>query len=556
MLVKNHSLDFDDLIMQTIHLFKRVPEVLEYYQRRFQYIHVDEYQDTNHAQYALVKMLASRYQNLCVVGDSDQSIYRWRGADITNILTFEKDYPSSRTIFLEQNYRSTKCILKAANHVIANNSGRKPKNLWTENPDGKHIHYFQGATEQEEALFVTEKIQQLTKEEGYSLSDVAILYRTNAQSRAIEDTFVKSNIPYQMVGGTKFYERKEIKDMVAYLRLIANSDDDLSFERVVNVPKRGIGKTSIERLREYAALHDISFNEAVKEIDFTGVPKKAANALVEFTELIRTLSKQQAFLTATDMVEAVLKQTGYETMLKNERSIEAHSRLENLEEFMTVTKDFEASSEDKTLIAFLTDLALIADIDQMDESDTVDEDKITLMTLHAAKGLEFPVVFLIGMEENVFPHSRSMLDDEEMEEERRLAYVGITRAEKELYLTNAKMRTLFGRTNMNPISRFIHEIPEELMEGIESVRTAMFGSNLRQNPDKLAPKRKAERIQKTTGAEQQMWSPGDKANHKKWGIGTVVKVQGEGEAMELDIAFPAPIGIKRVLAKFAPITKE
>ncbi|WP_077318210.1 DNA helicase PcrA [Virgibacillus proomii] len=556
MLVKNHSLDFDDLIMQTIHLFKRVPEVLEYYQRRFQYIHVDEYQDTNHAQYALVKMLASRYQNLCVVGDSDQSIYRWRGADITNILTFEKDYPSSRTIFLEQNYRSTKCILKAANHVIANNSGRKPKNLWTENPDGKHIHYFQGATEQEEALFVTEKIQQLTKEEGYSLSDVAILYRTNAQSRAIEDTFVKSNIPYQMVGGTKFYERKEIKDMVAYLRLIANPDDDLSFERVVNVPKRGIGKTSIERLREYAALHDISFNEAVKEIDFTGVPKKAANALVEFTELIRTLSKQQAFLTATDMVEAVLKQTGYETMLKNERSIEAHSRLENLEEFMTVTKDFEASSEDKTLIAFLTDLALIADIDQMDESDTVDEDKITLMTLHAAKGLEFPVVFLIGMEENVFPHSRSMLDEEEMEEERRLAYVGITRAEKELYLTNAKMRTLFGRTNMNPISRFIHEIPEELMEGIESVRTAMFGSNLRQNPDKLAPKRKAERIQKTTGAEQQMWSPGDKANHKKWGIGTVVKVQGEGEAMELDIAFPAPIGIKRVLAKFAPITKE
>lgn len=556
MLVKNQSLDFDDLIMQTIHLFKRVPEVLEYYQRRFQYIHVDEYQDTNHAQYALVKMLGSRYQNLCVVGDSDQSIYRWRGADIANILTFEKDYPSSRTIFLEQNYRSTKCILKAANHVIANNSGRKPKNLWTENPDGKHIHYFQGATEQEEALFVTEKIQQLTKEEGYSLSDVAILYRTNAQSRAIEDTLVKSNIPYQMVGGTKFYERKEIKDMVAYLRLIANPNDDLSFERVVNVPKRGIGKTSIERLREYAALHDISFNEAVKEIDFTGVPKKAANALVEFTELIRTLSKQQAFLTATDMVEAVLKQTGYETMLKNERSIEAHSRLENLEEFMTVTKDFEASSEDKTLIAFLTDLALIADIDQMDESDTVDEDKITLMTLHAAKGLEFPVVFLIGMEENVFPHSRSMLDEEEMEEERRLAYVGITRAEKELYLTNAKMRTLFGRTNMNPISRFIHEIPEELLEGIESVRTAMFGSNLRQNPDKFAPKRKAERIQKTTGAEQQMWSPGDKANHKKWGVGTVVKVQGEGEAMELDIAFPAPIGIKRVLAKFAPITKE
>lgn len=558
MLQKNQSLDFDDLIMQTIHLFQRVPEVLEYYQRRFQYIHVDEYQDTNHAQYALVKQLASRYQNLCVVGDSDQSIYRWRGADITNILTFEKDYPTSRTILLEQNYRSTKSILQAANKVIERNSGRKPKKLWTENPEGKNIHYFQGATEQEEALFVTEKIQELTRSQGYSPSEVAILYRTNAQSRAIEDTLVKSNISYQMVGGTKFYDRKEIKDMVAYLRLIANPDDDLSFERVVNVPKRGIGKTSIDRLREYAALHDISFHEAVKEVDFTGVSKKAANALAEFGNLIRTLSQQQEFLTATDMVEAVLERTGYETMLKNERTIEAQSRLENLEEFMTVTKDFEETSEDKTLVAFLTDLALIADIDQVDEEETEAEEKITLMTLHAAKGLEFPVVFLIGLEENVFPHSRSMLDEEEMEEERRLAYVGITRAEKELYMTHAKMRTLFGRTNMNPVSRFINEIPEELIDGMEEAKMSMFGGSIGQK-SKPAPapmKRKAERMQKTTGAENETWGPGEKARHKKWGVGTVVKVQGEGEAMELDIAFPAPVGIKRVLAKFAPITKE
>ncbi|WP_200416403.1 DNA helicase PcrA [Virgibacillus salexigens] len=561
-LQKNQSLDFDDLIMQTIHLFKRVPEVLEYYQRRFQYIHVDEYQDTNHAQYQLVKQLASRYQNLCVVGDSDQSIYRWRGADITNILTFEKDYPASRTILLEQNYRSTKSILTAANKVIEHNSGRKPKNLWTENPDGKHIHYFQGSTEQEEALFVTDKIQELTHSNGYSPNDVAILYRTNAQSRAIEDTLVKSNIAYQMVGGTKFYERKEIKDMVAYLRLIMNPDDDLSFERVVNVPKRGVGKTSIERLREYAALHDISFNEAVKEVDFTGVSKKAANALAEFGKLIQSLSQQQEFLTATDMVEAVLERTGYETMLKNERTLEAQSRLENLEEFMTVTKDFEKVSEDKTLVAFLTDLALIADIDQVDEEEAEGEEKITLMTLHAAKGLEFPIVFLIGLEENVFPHSRSMFDEEEMEEERRLAYVGITRAEKELYITHAKMRTLFGRTNMNPISRFVNEIPEELMEGIQDAKTTMFGGGFGQpaksttKPTPAPMKRKAERMQKTTGAENQTWGPGDKASHKKWGIGTVVKVQGEGEAMELDIAFPAPIGIKRVLAKFAPITKE
>ncbi|MBP2079723.1 DNA helicase PcrA [Oceanobacillus polygoni] len=559
MLRKNQSLDFDDLIMQTIHLFKRVPEVLEYYQRRFQYIHVDEYQDTNHAQYYLVKQLASRYQNLCVVGDSDQSIYRWRGADITNILSFEKDYPSAKTVFLEQNYRSTKSILAAANKVIGNNDGRKPKNLWTENDEGQKISYFQGATEQEEALYVTDKIQELTRNKDYSPSDVAILYRTNAQSRAMEDTLLKSGISYQMVGGMRFYDRKEIKDMVAYLRLITNPDDDLSFERVVNEPKRGIGKTSVERLRAYAAEHGISFFEAVKEVDFTGVSGKAANALAAFGNLIKTLNQQQDFLTATDMVATVLERTGYEEMLLNEKSIEAQSRLENLEEFMTVTKDFEETSEDKTLIAFLTDLALIADIDRVDEEDPDNEEKITLMTLHAAKGLEFPVVFLIGMEENVFPHSRSMMDEEEMQEERRLAYVGITRAEKELYLTHAKMRTLYGRTNMNPISRFINEIPKELMDGMEEGRTAMFGSPFSRPKDSQSPapvKRKAERMQKTTGAEDKAWFPGDKANHKKWGVGTVVKVQGDGDKMELDVAFPAPVGIKRLLAKFAPITKE
>src|SRR5690625_427444 len=559
MLQKNQSLDFDDLIMQTIHLFKRVPEVLEYYQRRFQYIHVDEYQDTNHAQYFLVKQLANRFQNLCVVGDSDQSIYRWRGADIANILSFEKDYPAARTVFLEQNYRSTKSILAAANKVIERNTGRKPKNLWTENTDGKNIAYFQGATEQEEALFVTEKIQQLTREEGFSANDIAILYRTNAQSRAIEDTLMKSTIAYQMVGGTKFYERKEIKDMVAYLRLITNPDDDLSFERVVNESKRGIGNTSVDRLRAYATEHDISFYQAVKEVDFIGVTKRAAIALAEFGTLIRTLTQQQEFLTATDMVEAVLERTGYEEMLKKEQTIESQSRLENLEEFMTVTKDFEATSEeDKTLVAFLTDLALIADIDSVDEEEAENEPKITLMTLHAAKGLEFPAVFLICMEENVFPHSRSMMDDEEMEEERRLAYVGITRAERELYLTHAKMRTLYGRTNMNPVSRFIHEIPEDLIDGMEQSKAKRFGSFARPKakPSPTPVKRKAQKMQTTTGAESKTWGPGDKAAHKKWGVGTVVKVQGEGEAMELDIAFPAPTGIKRVLAKFAPITKE
>ncbi|TQS71902.1 DNA helicase PcrA [Ornithinibacillus gellani] len=558
MLRKNQSLDFDDLIMETITLFRRVPEVLEYYQRRFQYIHVDEYQDTNHAQYFLVKQLASRFQNLCVVGDSDQSIYRWRGADIANILSFEKDYPAARTIFLEQNYRSTKSILQAANKVIENNSGRKPKNLWTENPDGKKIHYFQGSTEQEEALFITEKIQTLRREEGISPNDIAILYRTNAQSRAVEDTLMKSGVSYQMVGGTKFYERKEIKDMVAYLRLITNPEDDLSFERVVNEPKRGIGKTSVERLRAYATEHGISFFAAVREVDFIGVSARAANALAGFADLITSLSQQQEFLTATDMVEAVLERTGYEQMLKNEQTLEAQSRLENLEEFMTVTQNFEEKSEeDKTLVAFLTDLALIADIDSVDEEDPENEDKITLMTLHAAKGLEFPVVFLIGLEENVFPHSRSMFDQDEMEEERRLAYVGITRAEKQLYLTHARMRTLYGRTNMNPISRFINEIPTDLVEGIDQEEKIPFGGRA-QTTKSEAPglKRRAQRLQKTSGAESEAWMPGDKADHKKWGVGTVVKVQGEGEAMELDVAFPAPTGIKRLLAKFAPITKK
>lgn len=553
---RNQSLDFDDLIMQTIQLFDRVPEVLQYYQRRFQYIHVDEYQDTNHAQYRLVNQLASRYKNLCVVGDSDQSIYRWRGADITNILSFEKDYPNAKVVMLEQNYRSTKTILDAANKVIGNNSGRKPKNLWTDNIDGAKLRYYQASTEREEALYVTEKIEEMVMmEKKRHYRDIAILYRTNAQSRSIEETFVKAGVPYQMIGGTKFYDRKEIKDMLAYLRLIANPDDDISFERVVNEPKRGIGKTSIEKLQAYANEHEISLFDTLKEVDFTGVSAKAANALSEFGAMISNWAKQTDFLTATDMVEQVLESSGYEEMLKAERSIESQSRLENLEEFKTVTKNFEQTSEDKTLVTFLTDLALIADIDSMDE-DPSSDDKVILMTLHGAKGLEFPVVFLIGMEENVFPHSRSQMDETEMEEERRLAYVGITRAEQELFLTNAKMRTLFGRTNMNPVSRFIGEIPSELLEGIQETKQNPFGlGNSRPAAKPQEQKRIVRKPKPKSGADALGWGPGDKAVHKKWGEGTVVKVNGEGEAMELDIAFPAPVGIKRLLASFAPITK-
>lgn len=564
MLRKNHVLDFDDLIMETIHLFKRVPEVLQYYQHRFQYIHVDEYQDTNHAQYYLVKQLSSRFHNLCVVGDSDQSIYRWRGANIANILSFEKDYPSAKTIFLEQNYRSTKSILDAANHVINHNTGRKPKNLWTDNDEGKKINYYHARTEREEAHFITEKIQDLLTDGRYNPDDIAILYRTNAQSRTIEDTLMKANMTYQIIGGLKFYDRKEIKDIIAYLRLITNPADDISFERIVNEPKRGIGAASVDRLRAYATMQDISLFDAILEVEATSVPKRAANALMNFRNMMDDFIKQQEFLSATDMVELVLERTEYEAMLKNEQTIEAQARLENIAEFMTVTKDFEqTSAEDKSLVAFLTDLALIADIDSMDEDEETDiEEKITLMTLHSAKGLEFPIVFLIGLEEGIFPHSRSMMDEEEMQEERRLAYVGITRAEQELYLTHAQMRTLYGRTNMNPMSRFISEIPTELLEGKEEQQRPVFAQmrqNSRSNSSSgtvQAPPRKKPVQHETTGAEKGEWQPGDKAHHNKWGVGTVVKVKEAGDETELDIAFPAPTGIKRLLAKFAPITKQ
>lgn len=570
MLSKNEALDFDDLIMQTIHLFERHPETLEYYQNRFQYIHVDEYQDTNHAQYYLVKQLADKYKNICVVGDSDQSIYRWRGANIANILSFEKDYQDARTIFLEQNYRSTKSILDAANAVIKNNPGRQDKKLWTDNQSGAQINYYQGSSERDEALFITDIIQNLISDKKYTANDIAVLYRTNAQSRAIEDTFMKSDITYQMIGGQRFYDRKEIKDMIAYLRLITNPDDDISFERVVNVPKRGVGATSVERLRTYATEHDISFYSAAKEVDFTGISKRTANTIAEFQQMIENFNGQQEFLTATDIVEEVLEKTGYIEMLKKDNTIESDSRIENLEEFLTVTKDFEKTAgEDKSLVAFLTDLALIADIDSMEDDTLENNEKVTLMTLHSAKGLEFPVVFLIGLEENVFPHSRSMMDNDEMEEERRLAYVGITRAEKELYLTHAQMRTLYGKTNMNRISRFIKEIPEELIEAVEEESISMFDTRSsfgeqkekynRPSSNEFKPRKPAKRKAmkpQTTGAENKLWQTGDKANHKVWGIGTVVRVQGEDEAMELDVAFPAPTGIKRLLAKFAPITKE
>lgn len=555
---RNQSLDFDDLIMLTVHLFERDEETLAYYQRRFQYIHVDEYQDTNHAQYVLVNMLASRYKNLCIVGDSDQSIYRWRGANIQNILNFEQDYPEATVILLEQNYRSTKTILEAANEVIKKNDNRKPKNLWTDNPQGEKIQYYKAYSEREEATYVIDTIRNLIDEKGYRPRDIAILYRTNAQSRAMEEALMKSTFNYQIVGGLKFYERKEIKDIIAYLRLIANPQDNISFERIVNVPKRGIGATTLERLRQYAERENISYYEAVKEIDFVGVTARAANALASFNELIETFRKQEEFLTVTELTEQVLERTGYWDALTLEKSIEAESRKENLEEFLTVTSHFDEQTdedEDASLIDFLTDLALIADIDEYEDDEVDQQDLITLMTLHAAKGLEFPVVFIIGMEENLFPHSRSLDDPEEMEEERRLAYVGITRAEERLYLTHATSRSMYGRVMMNPRSRFIEEIPVNLIDEPDALRP--FEKNVIGNRRALTPFRQArKRPQPNYGAEKADWNVGDKVNHNKWGIGTIVSVEGSGDDMELKIAFPSPIGIKHLLAKFAPISKH
>lgn len=558
-LKKNQSLDFDDLIMMTIQLFDRVPEVLEFYQRKFQYIHVDEYQDTNRAQYMLVKALAARFKNLCVVGDSDQSIYRWRGADIANILSFEKDYPDAKVILLEQNYRSTKRILEAANTVIENNANRKPKKLWTENDEGRKLVYYRGDTERDEAFFVAGKIKELVESGKCSYQDIAILYRTNAQSRVMEEVLLKSNIQYNIVGGMKFYDRKEIKDLLAYLRLIANPDDDISLARIINVPKRGIGASTLDKIGDYAVQAGMSINEALNEVDFMGLSSRFVNTLIEFRDQIRNWNQMQEFLSVTELVEEVLEKTGYREMLKAERTLEAEGRLENIDEFLSVTKNFEKTNEDKSLVSFLTDLALISDIDQADKEEGNSQDSVMLMTLHSAKGLEFPVVFLMGLEEGVFPHSRSLMDDEEMEEERRLAYVGITRAENELYLTNARMRTLFGRTQVNPVSRFIGEIPDELIENLAEEMEKQQRRPAAATPFGISKPRIQQSVVRpvaaNTGGDLVGWRVGDKVEHKKWGIGTVVSVKGENEDKELDIAFPQPTGIKRLLAKFAPITK-
>ncbi|AMV66330.1 ATP-dependent DNA helicase UvrD/PcrA [Pediococcus damnosus] len=567
----NQALDFDDLIMQTITLFQKDPDTLSFYQNKFHYIHVDEYQDTNQAQYTLVNMLAKRFQNICVVGDADQSIYGWRGADMQNILNFEKDYKNAQVILLEQNYRSTKKILDAANSVIKHNTTRRPKKLWTDNDDGEDITYYRGQSENDEVHFIVQQIKQQMEDNNYQFGDFAVLYRTNAQSRAVEDTFLKSSIPYTMVGGHKFYDRKEIRDVLAYLTLLANPDDSMSFERIINEPKRGIGTSSIEKLTAFANYNHWSLFEAAQNVEVANdLGGRAKNAIDSFATIMTDLKKMAEFVPITDLTEQVLDKTGYRAELKKSRSLEAETRLENIDEFLTVTKQFDDSHQDdeettaETRLAdFLADLALVSDQDSMEEEPSA----VTLMTLHAAKGLEFPVVFLIGMEEGIFPLSRAAMDEDQLEEERRLAYVGITRAQKKLYISNAYSRMLYGRIQNNPASRFIDEIDPDVLESAN--QTAGATPSGYSNQQKSYPfDHKMERATATTyqrpqakpqkydgtGADKVRWAAGDKVQHKAWGTGTVVKVTGKGEDAELDIAFPDK-GVKRLLAAFAPISK-
>ena len=581
---QSEAVDFDDLIMLTLRLFDQNPDVLTYYQQKFQYIHVDEYQDTNHAQYQLVKLLASRFKNICVVGDADQSIYGWRGADMQNILDFEKDYPDAKVVLLEENYRSTKTILQAANDVIKNNRNRRPKNLWTQNEDGEEIVYYRANDEQDEAVFVAKTIEELSREAGYKHRDFAVLYRTNAQSRTIEEALLKSNIPYTMVGGTKFYSRKEIRDVIAYLNLIANLSDNISFERIINEPKRGIGPGTVDKIRDFAQMQETSLLDASANIMLSGIKGKAAQAIWDFANLILDLREKLDQMTITELVEEVLDKTGYMTALTNQGNLESQARIENIQEFLSVTKNFDENGETvedetgvETLSRFLNDLALIADTDDGAQETS----EVTLMTLHAAKGLEFPVVFLIGMEENVFPLSRAIEDPDELEEERRLAYVGITRAEKILFLTNANSRLLFGRTSYNRPTRFINEISSDLLTYQGLARPAntsfkasysngggtTFGKGMSLSQALQERKRQAAPSTLTSsslpfgnsnraGAKESVaWSIGDIAIHKKWGEGTVLEVSGSGNTQELKINFPE-VGLKKLLASVAPIEKK
>ena len=547
---KNNALDFDDLLLVAVKLLQSNAAVLEKYSKRFRYVMIDEYQDTNHAQYLLAYLLSSHWKNIAVVGDADQSIYAWRGADIQNILDFEKDYPNCTSIKLEQNYRSTKTILDAANAVIDNNEGRPEKNLWTDKLEGAKIQHFMAQSEHEEAAFIGDTIVKKHDIHGVPYGDMAILYRTNAQSRVLEEALIKRALPYTMVGGTKFYDRKEIKDVLAYLRVLYNPFDDLSLLRIINVPKRSIGATTVSKLQDYARENGTSLFMTLTQLHLVDTIKgKTKEKLEEFGILIFTLVAEMDDKSVLDILEAILDRTGYLAQLEESTDPQDQARAENIGELLSVAKDFQDTNPTGTVEDFLEQVALVNDVDSFEQ----EESKVTLMTLHAAKGLEFPIVFLGGLEEGLFPHSRTLMNPEEIEEERRLAYVGITRAEKELYISNAATRTVFGRTSSYLPSRFIDEIPAELVDSLRAKRKI---------PDDIKPTVPRHMSVASRPVTKPIirneviadWKVGDTAIHSKWGNGKVVNVSGEGAGMKLTIEFPTQ-GVRVVMAKFAPVKK-
>ena len=546
-LQRNGALDFDDLLSETVRLFLERPMILTSYQDLWSYIMVDEYQDTNHAQYRLIRLLAERHQNLAVVGDDDQSIYRWRGADLGNILDFERDYPLCKVIRLEQNYRSTKSILEAASSVIAWNRGRKEKMLWTDNDAGEPIGFCHARDEEHEAAFIVETIRHLAVQEGYSFEDFAVFYRVNAQSRVLEDALRRAVVPYVIVGGLRFYERKEIRDLLAYLRLIANPADSVGFLRAVNVPPRGVGRTTLDRLTEFAMASGLSLWEACAEIEKHGLlPTRQLKALQDFRSLIERFVMRLPETSVPDLVSTLLHETGYVAELEKEGTPDALSRIENLRELISAAQDFTQRSEDTSLHAFLDMVSLLTDVDE-GLKDT--GGKVTLMTLHMAKGLEFPVVFIAGMEEGLFPHGRAYTDPEELEEERRLCYVGMTRAKRRLFLTTAVQRRLYGAESFNLPSRFLEEIKPHLLHRIEAL-TLSSASTL-EGSHQPSPRYEVEEDQIPF---VDFYQPGVRVRHPEWGVGRIRERIGHGEEMKVVVTFPG-IGTKKLKVKYAQLSR-
>lgn len=532
--------DFDDLIMLTVQLFMENSEILHKYQQRFQYIMVDEYQDTNHSQYVLVNLLAKAHQNLCVVGDDDQSIYAFRQADIRNILEFERDYRNAKVIKLEQNYRSTRFILEAANEVIRNNTTRKNKKLWTEKEEGDLLTRYQAADEQDEARFVAERIRDLANSDG-NYRDCAVLVRTNAQTRSLEEWFIRSGIPYVIIGGFKFYERQEIKDIVAYLKVLVNPSDAINLERIINVPRRGIGEATVQKIREYSAKQGCSLYEGFKNFSGLGLGTKAARGVESFLLLYDKFKSEMNIIPVTELTEKIILESGYLKELEDEHSSEARSRIENLGEFLTRTQEYDKNTEQTDLEEFLGQISLISDLDNYEDQNQA----AVIMTMHSAKGLEFPNVFLVGLEEGIFPHSRSFLEPEGLEEERRLCYVALTRAMKKIFLISARQRNLYGRYNRNEPSRFLKEIPDALYQEHKN-ETPLFPTRQAHNSASMPGARKVP----PTGD----YELGEKVEHGKWGQGVIIGLKGQDEDVEIQIAFPGQ-GIKTLLAKYAPLRK-